>query len=547
MAPLPGSRFRTLPSRLAELLARAANRCATQPEHDLARRQPPLRASSGPGRLARLALLAGLGLSPALAAAATFDLCVRGTGVGVSRIARLTLEVSGAEVTAAQAPRLGAVLANERLWNNAADEVFGAPFDAEICGEAVAPAQRLVVALDAAQVRALLAGGASAARPATAAAPASGSEAPPPAAARSASPTRSLQPGAAPARPAGGEGLVRDAQGNLLYHVVRVHYATNRKESSPFAPPDTRFGGERGPLSYGVAQVTIPRTHRVGLLEAPSILRLEFKPDPTKHVVLTSLQSLSHEAWRAELAKRATTLGNVGILVFIHGYNVAFQDAARRAGQLSHDLGFAGPTVLFSWPSQGGLVDYTVDEQAAEWSIPDMKDVLASLGTIAQNTPVYVIAHSMGNRVLARGFKALVAEDAKKLAAYRQIVLAAPDIDADVFRREIGPAILGKGPRVTLYASSNDKALIASRKVHGGYKRLGESGEGIVVMRDLDTVDASSVSTEFLGHSYFGDSSTVMSDLIYVIQKSLPPQERTRFALEAVRAGIGEYWRFKKQ
>jgi esterase/lipase superfamily enzyme len=291
----------------------------------------------------------------------------------------------------------------------------------------------------------------------------------------------------------------------------------------------------------------VPKSHRVGALEAPSILRLEFRPDPTKHVILARVTPLAHEAWRAEIARRATALGNAGILVFIHGYNVRFADAARRAGQLSYDLGFAGPTVLFSWPSRGGVVDYTVDEQAAEWSIPDMKDVLASLATVAPGVPVYVIAHSMGNRVLTRGFKALLDEDLNKRRAFRQIVLAAPDIDADVFRREIGPAILGKGPRVTLYASSNDKALAASRNLHGGYKRLGESGDGIVVMRDLDTVDASNVSTEFLGHSYFGDSSTVMSDLIYVIQKSLPPQERTRFALEPVRAAIGQYWRFKNQ
>jgi esterase/lipase superfamily enzyme len=151
----------------------------------------------------------------------------------------------------------------------------------------------------------------------------------------------------------------------------------------------------------------------------------------------------------------------------------------------------------------------------------------------------------MGNRVLTRGLKALLDEDLSKRRAFKQIVLAAPDIDADVFRRDIAPSILGKGPRVTLYASSNDKALAASRNIHGGYRRLGESGNELVVMADLDTVDASSVSTEFLGHSYFGDSSTVMSDLVYVIQKSLSPQERSRFALEPVRAAIGNYWRFK--
>ena len=115
-----------------------------------------------------------------------------------------------------------------------------------------------------------------------------------------------------------------------------------------------------------------------------------------------------------------------------------------------------------------------------------------------------------------------------------------------VHGREIAPSILGVGPRVTLYASSNDKALAASRGVHGGYLRLGESGKDIVVLRGLDTVDASAVSTEFLGHSYFGDSDTVMSDLKYVIRKSLPPEEREHFALERVRdAAIGLYWRFR--
>lgn len=484
-------------------------------------------------RRARAWVGLGLALVPALAAAVPYDLCVRGTGIGVNRVARLTLDVSGANV-AALASRLGALLANQRLWDNEADEVFGAPFDPEVCGENVAPAHRIQLTLTDEQARALATG------PVRSAAPPPAPGAAPPPSTRSAAPaTRNFN---APA-----DGIVRDAQGNIQYHVVRVHYATNRKETNPFAAPDARFGGDRGTLSFGVAHVTIPKTHRVGMLESPSILRMEFRADPTKHLILAEVKSLSHEAWRAEIAKRATTLGNAGILVFIHGYNVTFADAARRSGQLAHDLGFAGPTVLFSWPSRGSLTDYTVDEQAAEWSIPDMKEALSSLATIAPGAPVYVIAHSMGNRVLTRGFKALVQEDPKKLQAFRQIVLAAPDIDADVFRRELGPAMLGKGPRVTLYASSNDKALIASRKVHGGYKRLGESGDGIVVMRDLDTVDASNVSTEFLGHSYFGDSSTVMSDLIYVIQNSLPPQERQRFSLEPVRASIGQYWRFKSQ
>ena len=475
-------------------------------------------------RVLRALCLLALAGSTLGAEAADFDLCVRGTALAVTRTARLHLSVEGADVSAF-APRLGAALANQRFWDNAASAVYGAPYDADLCGEAVAPELRLRVKLTEAEARELEV---SATRGSGGGAAPDALRRPPPAAV----------PGAS------ANDVVRGPDGQLLYSLVRVYYSTNRKPTVA-ASPDERYGGERGPLGYGVVNVTVPRTHKVGALESPSILRLEFKADPSKHVVLQSMRELGADAWRAEIAKRATALGNAGILVFIHGYNSRFADAARRAGQLSHDLGFAGPTVLFSWPSIGGLVDYTVDEQNAEWSVPDMKTVLASLATLAPGTPIYVIGHSMGNRVLTRGLKALLDEDPGKRRAFKQIVLAAPDIDADVFRRDIAPGILGKGPRVTLYASSNDKALAASRTLHGGYRRLGESGADIVVMRDLDTVDASRVSTEFLGHSYFGDSSTVMSDLVYVIQQSLPPQDRVRFVLEPVKAALGNYWRFR--
>jgi esterase/lipase superfamily enzyme len=489
------------------------------------------RNQSRPFLIVLLALLATVGIVDANAA--VFDLCVRGTSVDETRTARLQLTVEGADV-AAFAPRLGAVLANRRFWDNSAEEVFGAPYDAELCGDTIAPALQLSVTLTAAQAADLQAevtrgtgsGLVSAVERVfgVASAPA---------------PTRPKDNA-----PDVGQAVV-DQQGKLRYHIIQVYYATNRKQGTA-ASPDEHYTGDRGPLSFGVVNVALPKSHEVGQLESPSILRLEFTADPEKHVMLQSLKVLDADAWRAEIGKRATALGNPGILVFIHGYNSSFADAARRAGQLAFDLRFGGSTVLFSWPSRAATLEYTVDEQAAEWSIPDMKAVLASLATIAPGTPIYVIAHSMGNRVFTRGFQALLETDPGKRRPFKQLVLAAPDVDADVFTREIGPAILGKGPRVTLYASSNDKALAASRGVHGGYRRLGESGKDLVVLQGLDTVDASTVNTEFLGHSYFGDSDTVMSDLKYVIRKSLPPEQREHFALERVKdAVIGQYWRFK--
>ena len=470
------------------------------------------------------------------ARAASFDLCVRGISLDETRTAHLRLTVEGADA-GGFAPRLGAVLANRRFWDGRAEEVYGAPFDAELCGEAVAAELALAITLTPEQLRDLETEVTSSATGALPVLDGVLARAMPP---RAPAGVRDIKD----TLPDVGQPIV-DSGGKLRYHIVRVYYATNRKATGD-SSPEAHFGGNRGALAYGVVNVALPKSHEVGQLEAPSILRLEFTADPDKHVMVQSLKALDLASWRADIAKQATQLGNPGMLVFIHGYNSSFSDAARRAGQLAFDLKFGGSTVLFSWPSRDSTLEYTVDEQAAEWSIPDMKEVLVSLASVAPGTPIYVIAHSMGSRVFTRGFKALLADDPSKRLPFKQIVLAAPDIDADVFRREIAPSILGVGPRVTLYASSNDKALAASRGVHGGYLRLGESGKDIVVLRGLDTVDASAVSTEFLGHSYFGDSDTVMSDLKYVIRKSLPPEEREHFALERVRdAAIGLYWRFR--
>lgn len=502
-------------------------------------------------RLIAAAALA-VGFPCAGAQLAHYDLCVRGTSLAQTRTLHLKLAVAGADASSF-APQLGAALANRNFWDHFAQKVYGVPFDPEVCGDAVAEERSLAVTLDQAQASALAAestrgadGGLLAALDRVL-----GSEPAPAGGHAAAAPMRPA--GVQPARPAapGASDEVRDADGRLLYHVVRVFYATDRKATAS-AEPDARFGGERGEgLEYGMVNVTIPRTHERGNMESPSLLRLEFKADPQKHIVLQSITELDADAWRARIGKQATALDNPGILVFIHGYNTSFADAARRCGQLAYDLNFAGAPVIFSWPSRAELVAYTVDEQNAEWSVQDMKAVLAALAGIAPGTPIYVIAHSMGNRVLTRGFKALLEEDLSKRRQFKQVVLAAPDIDADVFKREIAPSILGRagGPRITLYASSNDKALMASREVHGGYHRLGESGDGLVVMPNLDTVDASNVRTEFLGHSYFGDSDTVVSDLIHLVHDaSTRPQDRERFSLDPVRdAVLGLYWRFKRQ
>ncbi|MEO8498137.1 MAG: alpha/beta hydrolase, partial [Planctomycetota bacterium] len=165
-----------------------------------------------------------------------------------------------------------------------------------------------------------------------------------------------------------------------------------------------RYGGKYSEqVEMGICQVTIPDTHRAGELEAPP-LRLEFAEDLQKHIVLRSVQRLQPDAFFAGLQKELHGKGN-NILVFIHGYNVSFEDAARRTAQMSADLKFAGAPVFYSWPSQAEVLKYRMDEKNVELSVDQLKSFLLAVAERSGADTINLVAHSMGNRVLTDALK----------------------------------------------------------------------------------------------------------------------------------------------
>jgi esterase/lipase superfamily enzyme len=331
------------------------------------------------------------------------------------------------------------------------------------------------------------------------------------------------------------------AQGKQNYARMRVFYATDRKPAADFATADQadKYTGERGPMAYGQAFVSIPRGHVAGELEGPSIFRLEFREDPEKHVVL--LQTIPQPKDVFLKAMRARVLSSKGksAFIFVHGYNVAFADAARRTAQLAYDLSFDGAPVFYSWPSQASLQGYTVDEANIEWSTSHIKQFIADAADQSGAENLYLVGHSMGNRGLTRALAALVSERPDLRGRFREIILAAPDVDADVFRNDLAPALKKAGQRVTLYASSKDMALKASKEVHG-YPRAGDAADGILIVPGIDTIDASNVDDSMLAHSYFVESIPVIRDIARMLRTGAATTERG--ALRRVQARNGVHW-----
>lgn len=105
-------------------------------------------------------------------------------------------------------------------------------------------------------------------------------------------------------------------------------------------------------------------------------------------------------------------------LVFIHGFNVTFEEAAIRAAQIGFDLKVPGITAFFSWPSKGrlSLLDYAADEATIDASAGKMTDFLVKFAQQTDAERVHVIAHSMGNRGLLGAMQRIVVARPKSLS-----------------------------------------------------------------------------------------------------------------------------------
>jgi esterase/lipase superfamily enzyme len=280
----------------------------------------------------------------------------------------------------------------------------------------------------------------------------------------------------------------------------------------------------------------------MGTLEGPAISKLEFREDPERHVVLLAVAERDRASFFRALGSRIGASPKRNALVFIHGYNITFAEAARRTAQLAYDLAFDGAPLFYSWPSQGNVPGYVIDANNTDWTATHLKDVLAGLAERSGADNIYVIAHSMGTRALVAAVEDLGRERPSVRAKIREVILAAPDIDAEIFVRDIAPRIAAEGAGITVYASANDKAMVASRNLHG-YPRAGDSSRGLAVARGVDMIDASGAGTDFVGHAYYGDSASIISDMFEIIRHGKRPAARQW--LQPVGEASARYWLFR--
>ena len=314
---------------------------------------------------------------------------------------------------------------------------------------------------------------------------------------------------------------------------VPVLYATNRRFAEPSQP--NYLGEISDQTTVGTAMVTIPGRHRTGVLESrPWWNRFPDARNADKYFVLSEVVKMEPAKFAASLESASAAAEANELLVFLHGYNVSFEDAALRSAQFANDSGFRGVVVLFSWPSAGSMKSYAGDEARASASADPLAQFLKSLekGPWSQ---VHVLAHSMGNRVMLGA----LADNERPLLPVGQIVFAAADVYLPEFRTKF-PKAIAKGPlSATSYASRSDWALRLSNALHGGDDRLGLLTETPFEAAGLETIDATAVSGGGLAHGYWSSEQPLLSDLRVLLLDGKRARDRQ---LEPE----GPYWAFKK-
>jgi esterase/lipase superfamily enzyme len=352
---------------------------------------------------------------------------------------------------------------------------------------------------------------------------------------------------------------------------VRLFYGTNRARLEPCVEvaatrwdgrgrcrPGAYYGGlpaqDAGDgtqgLEVGTLAVTFPPRHDPGKIERPlQVFSFSLREeDPDKDVVISELRSFGadHAAWASEL--RAA--GRDQAFIYVHGFETTFDEAARRAAQLAYDLDFdlekdfRGVPMLFSWPSRGELKAYGLDYETSFESTDAFNLFLDVVKKQAGIRRVHVIAHSMGNRVVTEALytRSLRAEP----PLVDQLVLAAPDVWASRFKNRFLRTLPSLAARVTLYVSDQDRALIASSRIRMDEPRAGQVAGGLLEasrgVERFDAVNASTLSTDFLGHGYYASSGSMLGD-IYCLLKGTPPPGRPLLIQAGALAGSA--WQFR--
>lgn len=341
---------------------------------------------------------------------------------------------------------------------------------------------------------------------------------------------------------------------------VRLFVATNR---APDAEHPGNFGNARAAkLSFARYDISVPPNHKPASIEwsskrpvdpANSFATLAFAPLPddalTGHGPLEARSAAATDTTPAAppaapdtaAVSKAPEPDDGRVLVFVHGYNSTYAESVLRMAQLMADNPSEGRAILFAWPSDGTLSGYVADKDAATYSREYLAQVLTMLAQDPRNREITLAAHSMGCWLTMESLLRLrLTGRDQVLQRLDTVLLAAPDIDLDVFRAQA--AVVGRlEPPLTVLTSPDDRALQLSNRLGGDRERLGGldvHDPRIQALADefgIQLIDISNMAgTDSLNHDRFIGAAATLKAALAPKASSNPLRKAGAYVLDTV-------------
>jgi len=253
----------------------------------------------------------------------------------------------------------------------------------------------------------------------------------------------------------------------------RFFFVTNREVVEQNAPLEERFLNTRGDsMRFGLFDTSIAPTLGLGMLV-----------DPTdwfqnEEIQLNRVESLDENTMIVEVRHQVEASPNRSLLININGFRERFPSALRKTAFLAHVLDIDTPMLVFDWPGDQGSTPrgYLRAQGVARESGLDLARMIEKIVNDVQPDRLLILANSMGGEVVVSAFSELYknSEMADSETEIKHVILTAPDVSHEEFGSHFKDKILALSETVTIYVSSNDRALLMSRVINRA-RRLGES------------------------------------------------------------------------
>jgi len=342
---------------------------------------------------------------------------------------------------------------------------------------------------------------------------------------------------------------------------IPVFFVTDRQREQD--GKGVAFGSIRSNvLTFGRATVVLPEprptsapplqlpgsgTHTGGVAAAraspDSILPLVATTDPT-HLAISRLTTSSQGDLLQPVALQFG-IHRGEALLFVHGFNVSFENALLRAAQISYDTKFKGPVFLFSWAARESVRAYFGDNEGTVIVGEHLFDFVKLIVGETKVKKIHFIAHSMGNLVLLNALGKLTMDPSLR-SVIGEIIHAAPDVEGRVFQDMVATR-KGNGGNFTLYASRGDWALWASGLIRGE-SRAGFIDDKALIVPGVETIDVTDAGTGYFGlnHDVYASNPVLVEDMKRIFKdRKHPPDQRTE-TFKPVVANAGTYWRYHR-